>query len=62
MRQSQKQLIQLATACVFLLTMVYALSYLSGYRAGKDMAIRDNRSASVSSSEAVGVRYGGGLT
>ena len=50
MRQSQKQLIQLATACVFLLAMVYALSYLSGYRAGKDMAIRDNRSASVSSS------------
>jgi len=50
MRQSKKQWIQLATACVFVLTMVYALPYLSGYRAGKDIAMRDNRSASVSSS------------
>jgi len=50
MRQSQTQWIQLATVCVFLLTMVYALSYMSGYRAGKDVAMRDNRSASVSSS------------
>jgi uncharacterized protein involved in exopolysaccharide biosynthesis len=49
MRQSQKQLILLATACVFLITMVYAFSYVSGYRAGKDVAMRDNRSASVAS-------------
>ena len=50
MRTNQQQWIKLATACVFLITMVYAFSYVSGYRAGKDLAMRDNRSASVSSS------------
>lgn len=50
MRQGRQSSIKLATACVFLLTLVYALSYGSGYRAGTDAALRDNRLAGVSSS------------
>ncbi|QTC90517.1 hypothetical protein [Brevundimonas goettingensis] len=50
MRQSRQGWIGLGTAFVFLLAMVYALFFISGYRNGQDAAMRDNQSAMASNS------------
>lgn len=48
MRESRQGWIGLGTTFVFLLTMVYALFFVSGYRDGRDAAMHDNQSAMAS--------------